>query len=104
MRWYNLKQEISYKISSGCRDVEELLARLEKCSYKADRITEQYVSFVRAGIKMGNGNNGEEVFDMLLRAIRYTLPRFDFNNINNVKLLTFDEIMIIDNIAIMMRR
>ncbi len=53
---------------------------------------------------MGNGNNGEEVFDMLLRAIRYTLPRFDFNNINNVKLLTFDEIMIIDNIAIMMRR
>lgn len=104
MRWYNLKQEISYKISSGCRDVEELLARLEKCSYKADRITEQYVSFVRAGIKMGNGNNGEEVFDMLLRAIRYTLPRFDFNNINNVKLLTFDEIMIIDNIAIMMRK
>ena len=102
MRWYNLKREIAYKIASHDWEIEELLEQLEKCSAVAANQTEQYIYFVKAGKKkwfQANNENNAEVMELLLHAIHCTYKNFDIDNTNSVKLLTSDEIMIIDNIA-----
>ncbi|MGN1187243.1 MAG: helix-turn-helix domain-containing protein [Lachnospiraceae bacterium] len=104
MRWYNLKREISYKVSSFDWNVEDLLKQFEECSFGMKKMTEQYVTYVRAGIKKSLLHDYDEVLGLLLHAIHCTYPRFDIDNVNSVKLLTFDEIMIIDCIASVLKK
>lgn len=102
LRQYNLKNEIEYKMAMGDMEVEELLGQYQGSTKRSSNQTMQYVAFVRAMIKKYRGEADGEVMGLLLRAIRYTYRKFDINRTGSVRLLTFDEIRIIDNIAVML--
>ncbi len=104
MEWYRLKREISYKLSANDCDVAEQLQRMESCSLGMEKSTEQFSVLVRAVIKKASGECGQNVLDMLVTAIRYTYPNFDIESVSSVRLLTYDEIMIIDNIGSMLKK
>ena len=78
----------------------EQLAELERITESEDRITQQYILGRRAYFGTREKMySGEEQLDMLMEAIRLTVPRFDPEEINN-SLYSLDEVQIINQIAV----
>ena len=73
----------------------ELLAELENIMEADDNIIRQFI--LRSRVLLGD-YGFEEQLDMLLEAIRLTVPRFDLDKIESF-LYSFDEIKIIDQIG-----
>ncbi len=73
----------------------ELIARLESIMEADDHITRQFV--LRSRVLLGD-YGFEEQLDILLEAIRLTVPRFDLDKIDSF-LYSFDEIKIINQIG-----
>ena len=96
MYWYNIKREIRHRLASQKEDVEELLDELKNCPIGMDNMTEQYITFVRAGLRREKAGFDDEMLELLLHAIHCTYRNFDINQVNSVKLLTTDEILIIN--------
>lgn len=80
-------------------DALEQLDRLEAITDARDKITRQYILSTRAAL---GGENGpyrfEEKLDMLLTAIRLTVPLFDLKSLDR-RLYSIDEAEIISQIA-----
>ncbi len=104
MYWYNIKREIRHRLASQKEDVEELLDELKNCPIGMDNMTEQYITFVRAGLRREKAGFDDEMLELLLHAIHCTYRNFDINQVNSVKLLTTDEILIINCIASVLRK
>ncbi len=100
LEWHNLKTKIKYKTALGQWDIEDELCELESYIKDNNKLEEQFILFNRAVIAMEAGTAVDEVFGMLMDAIRCTYADFDVDEIDSVKLLTTDEILIILNIAI----
>lgn len=73
----------------------ELIATLENIMEADDHITRQFI--LRSRVLLGD-YGFEEQLDMLLEAIRLTVPRFDLDKIESF-LYSFDEIKIINQIG-----
>lgn len=73
----------------------ELIAKLENIMEADDHITRQFI--LRSRVLLGD-YGFEEQLDMLLEAIRLTVPRFDLDKIESF-LYSFDEIKIINQIG-----
>ena len=100
MELYELLQEVAKDIADG--KVEELelrTQRLEELVKDPSGIEGQFLYYAKGEIARKRGASEEEVMDWLMRAIHITLPKFDGENPLENKLLTFDEIIIINNIA-----
>lgn len=77
---------------------ERILA-LERIAEKDDRITQQFI--LRTKVLLGKAEGSyslEEQLEMLMEAIRLTVPRFDLEEINR-SLYSFNEVKIIVQIA-----
>lgn len=62
------------------------------------RMEQQYILFAKAILQKHSGRKCSEVLEMLLKAVRITIPDFDGIHLRN-RLLTFQEITILNNIS-----
>lgn len=74
---------------------------LEETIGEGNHLQRQYLIFAKGVLKKMNGASSEEVMEMFMQAIRMTLPDFDGVTPPEENLLTFHEISIINNIAIL---
>ena len=78
----------------------EKLARLEALTEKEDRITRQYIISARVSLGRPEGPYSvQERLDMLMEAIRLTVPRFDLEKIGAFR-YSINETTIINQIAL----
>ena len=78
----------------------EKIAKLEAIAEKDDRITQQYILSCTASIGKPDGPyTHAETRDILLQALRMTVPRFDLEEIN-LSLYSMDETNLINQIAV----
>lgn len=77
----------------------ELLKKLEAMTRQNDRITQQYILRTKALIGTPDGAYSiDETLEMLMQAIRLTVPRFNLEHINEF-LYSMEEIKVINHIA-----
>lgn len=77
---------------------KELVRQMEERLQESDLLNKQYILFAKACILKEQGED-ERVFQMLLDAIHLTMPTFVPENGFSSRLLTFQEITLLDNIA-----
>ena len=101
MEIYRLIQELAWKLENfEFVNVDVLMQELERRISGTDILEKQYLIFARASMIRRNGAPCEAVMGTLLEAIRLTMPDFaKRQNIRN-RLLTFDEITILNSIAL----
>lgn len=81
------------------RQAYELLEKLEALTKENDRITQQYILQTKALLGTPEGPYAfEDALEILMRAIRLTVPGFDLENINRF-FYSLDEIKTINQIA-----
>ena len=78
---------------------EEKLSRLERLTEPEDQITRQYILSARAALGRKDGPYSfEERLDMLMEAIRLTVPRFDLEKVGHFR-YSMAEATLINQIA-----
>ena len=105
----NLKIEITacsvtHKREQGLQE----LAKLEKLVDKKDNINQQFILKTKVSLGKYEGENvisytDDEILDILFKAIKLTVPRFDIEEINRC-LYCVEEIKIINHLAIVYER
>lgn len=101
MELVRLKQKLVWKLENlDFSDIDVLVEKMESRLSDWNELDNQYLMFVKANIQKHNHGKPEEVLEILLEAIRITMP--DFSEVQNIKkrLLTFDEITILNSIAL----
>lgn len=101
MELVRLKQKLVWKLENlDFADIDVLVEKMESKLSDWNELDNQYLMFVKANIRKQNHGKPEEVLGILLEAIRITMP--DFSEVQNIKkrLLTFDEITILNSIAL----
>lgn len=101
MEVYRLIQELVWKLENlDFVNVDVLIRELESRIGAADILEKQYLIFAKASMQKRSGGESNEVMSILLEAIRLTMPDFaERKNIKN-RLLTFDEITVLNSIAL----
>ncbi len=101
MELYEIVQKMIRNITDG--NIDELkhqIYRMESMVQSGTKLERQYLLFAKGELLRQSDGEDSEVMDLLMKAIHLTLPEFDsFTPLTN-NLLTFDEIMIINAIAI----
>ena len=85
------------KVRRLVQQLEEKLEQAEKYKYNL-HMERQYILFAKAILQKHEGVEGQRVLEMLLEAVRVTIPDFDGIHLKN-KFLTFQEITILNNIG-----
>ncbi len=101
MEIYRLIQELVWKFENqDYTHVDRLITELENGIGDTDVLEKQYLIFAKARMMKRNGEPSEAVLEKLLEAIRLTMSDFEERkNIRN-RLLTFDEITVLNSIAL----
>ncbi len=101
MEIYRLIQELAWRLESqDYTSVDALIQELESRISDSDVLEKQYLIFAKASMMKRNGEPSEVVLEKLLEAIRLTMSDFEERkNIRN-RLLTFDEITVLNSIAL----
>lgn len=101
MEIYRLIQELVWRLESqDYTHVNVLIQELESRIGDREVLEKQYLIFAKASMMKRNGGTSEAVLATLLEAIQLTMP--DFEERKNIKnrLLTFDEITVLNSIAL----
>lgn len=95
----NMELKITRMLATSNYEIEEILAQY--WDEKSDiSILEQQFYYCAVGIvRHYKEKKSEEALQILMKAIRLTMPRFSIDQLENIKMLTFDEITILNNIA-----
>lgn len=80
--------------------IEEQINIVEKLTQNASELERQSLFWAKGTLAAQKYGNNEKAMEWLMRAIRITLPDFDGKNPLRNHLLTFDEITIINSIAV----
>lgn len=80
--------------------IEEQIDIVEKLTQNASELERQSLFWAKGTLAAQKYGNNEKAMEWLMRAIRITLPDFDGKNPLRNHLLTFDEITIINSIAV----
>lgn len=101
MEIYRLIQELAWRLESqDYTNVNVLIQELESRLGVREVLEKQYLIFAKASMLKRNGGTSEAVLAILLEAIQLTMPDFEeHKNIKN-RLLTFDEITVLNSIAL----
>lgn len=100
MELYENIQEAVRKIADGSsEELRTHIQKLEKLMKNASRLEQQYLIFAKGNLCRKEGGSPQEVVKFFMQAIQITLPGFDGRTPLEEKLLTFDEITIINNLA-----
>lgn len=101
MIFYEAVQEMVRSMADeNFEELEKQIHRMEKMTKGASELERQYLYFAKAELLWRKGESKEDAWNMLMKAIHVTLPQFDGKNPLRNTLLTFDEIMIINSIAV----
>lgn len=101
---YEAIQEITRSIAGyDYVKLEKQIERLERLigNKTKSNLQQQYLVFAKGVLKKGQGAASQEVMELFMQAIHMTLPDFDGVNPVRANLLTYHEITIINNIAIL---
>ena len=102
MEFYETMQTMSRNITDGDMvELEKQIKRLEKMTKNAPEIEKQSWFWAKGVLLQKQGGSTEEVMELFMQAIHITLPIFDGKTPLRTNLLTFDEIIIINSIAIL---
>lgn len=102
MEFYETMQTMSRNITDGDMvELEKQIKRLEKMTKNSTEIEKQSWFWAKGVLLQKQGGSTEEVMELFMRAIHITLPIFDGKTPLKNNLLTFDEIIIINSIAIL---
>lgn len=100
MELYELLQEMTRDIADGrVSELEQKVEKLEELTKNSSELERQCLYYAKGELARKHGESDEEVMKWLMKAIHVTLPQFDGENPLESNLLTFDEITIINNIA-----
>lgn len=101
MELYRLKQKMVWKLENlDFSDMDILIYDMENRLNEWNFLDKQYLLFVKASILHHNKGADDDVLQMLLEAIHITMPGFSENGNIKSRLLTFDEITILNSIAL----
>ena len=81
--------------------LEEHISIVEKLATNASELEHQCLYFAKGELARQRDENNDKAMELYMKAIHITLPDFDGKNPLRSNLLTFDEIMIINAIAIL---
>lgn len=102
MELYSAIQELIRNITDDdVAKIESQIEVVEKLSTNASDLEHQCLYFAKGELERQREKNDEKAMEMYMKAIQITLPDFDGKNPLRNNLLTFDEIMIINAIAIL---
>ena len=105
MELYETVQEMVRNIADDDYDeLEVQIAKMEELTQNAPKLEQQYLIFAKGQLKKHRGGEAKEVMDLYMQAIHIMLPEFDGKTPLHQNLLTFDEITIINNIAMQYAR
>lgn len=100
MELYEAMQQMTRNIADGdVVELEQQIQKVEKIIGDAE-LERQYLYFAKAELLREKGGTSEEVLELLMQAIHVTMPQFDGKRTLENNLLTFDEIIIINAIAV----
>ena len=101
MELYEAIQQMTRNIADGdFVELEKQIQKVETLLGDAAELERQYLNFAKAELLRKKGGTSEEVMELLMEAIHITIPQFDGKKTLENNLLTFDEIMIINCIAV----
>lgn len=80
--------------------IEEQIAVVERLTKDNSELEKQCILFAKSKLAVKKDEDSKKAMDLLMEAIHITLPEFDGKNPLRNNLLTFDEIMIINSIAV----
>ncbi|MBQ9118558.1 MAG: helix-turn-helix domain-containing protein [Lachnospiraceae bacterium] len=102
------KQELMFRIGRKMTHkdydgIEEDYQKLEECIEEKDRLAQQFLFYSRTIVnrRTGKEENIDITIRQLIEALHMTQPNFDVENPARSHFLTCDEIMILNNIAVL---
>lgn len=101
MEFYETVQNMSRNIAD--EDIDELekqIVKMEKINIEFGGLEKQWLLFAKAEVFRKRGADSNEVKRILMEAIHITMPAFNGKTPLESNLLTYDEILIINSIAI----
>lgn len=102
MELYSAIQELIRNITDkDVHKIEEQVDVVESMTKDATELEHQCLYFAKGELARQRDGNNEKAMELYMKAIHITLPDFDGRNPLRSNLLTFDEIMIINAIAIL---
>ena len=102
MEIYRLIQVLAWKMENhDWEETDRLIARLEEMTKGTGGLERQYLLFAKACRKKREGAEPEEVLLALLAAIHLTMPDYTEQTSIKNRLLTFDEITVLNSIAVL---
>lgn len=101
MVFYEAVQELTRRIADGKFDeLDKLIQQMDELTKESTELERQYLYFAKAEVMWKKQGDREGAWEMLMKAIHVTLPEFDGKSPLSNNLLTYDEIMIINSIAV----
>lgn len=105
MEFYRLENKISEKMANQkIEGLRELYVKMKALANGKDRLEQQYVMYTEALIRNLEGEGSVVVLPQLLEALHETRPNVHLENLQEdlqkIGLLTFQEINLLNNIAI----
>ena len=102
MELYSAIQELIRNITDqDVSKIETQVEIVEKMTKETSVLENQCLYFAKGELSRQRDKNNEKAMELYMKAIHITLPDFDGKNPLRKNLLTFDEIMIINAIAIL---
>lgn len=102
MELYETVQTVTRNITDG--DIEELekqINKMEELTQNVSELERQYLNFAKGELLRQRDGDKEAAFEMFMKAVQISLPNFDGKTPLKSNLLTFDEITIINSIAVL---
>lgn len=101
MELYSAIQELIRNVTDEEIDkIESQIATVEKMINSASSLERQCLLFAKSKLAVQKEENNKKAMEILMEAIHITLPDFDGKTPLRSNLLTFDEITIINSIAV----
>ena len=101
MKLYTEIQTLIRNVTDGdLAKIEEQIDIVEKLTQNASKLERQSLFWAKGTLTAQKYGNNEKAMEWLMKAIQITLPDFDGKNPLRNHLLTFDEITIINSIAV----
>lgn len=101
MELYSAIQELVRNITDDVAKIEKQIEVVEKLAVNTTELEHQCLYFAKGELARQKDKDDKKAMEMYMKAIHITLPDFDGKSPLRNNLLTFDEIMIINSIAIL---
>lgn len=95
----NLEYLMIRKLSLGDYDIDELIRQYRECNVELDHMEEQFLMYAQGCVAMKKQKDLHHALELFQQGIQLTIPDFSKKNLHARKLLTFDEIRILNCIA-----